>query len=178
MFSFTASRMTGKIRLRYLSTVLHQPISYFDTNAPGTIAASLANDTNVVQVGLAEKVGIIFQVCSRMLCAFIISFIKSWKLTLATATMVVYIVLATGFFGGLNATVEAKIGESLNQASGVAEEALSSVLTVTALGASEKMVGRFTVYVKAAMRYFKHMGPLQACIYGNSESRHLRTTYD
>lgn len=166
--------MTSKIRLRYLSTVLHQPISYFDKNAPGTIATSLANDTNVVQVGLSEKLGIVCQVLSMILSAFIIAFTKNWKLTLVTATIVPYMIITTGIFGGMSAKVEAKVNEILNHASGVAEEALSSILNVTAMGASEKIVRRFDAYLKDAMRHFKRIGPLQACIYGNSKL--LRST--
>jgi ATP-binding cassette subfamily B (MDR/TAP) protein 1 len=167
LFNFTSARMTSKIRLRYLTKVLHQPISYFDKNAPGSIATSLANDTNVVQVGLAEKIGIVCQVISMILVAFIISFTKNWKLTLVTATIVPYMIITTGVFGGLSAGVEAKVNERLNHSSGVAEEALSSILNVTSLGASTKIVRRYEVYLKEAMRFFKQVGPLQACIYGN-----------
>lgn len=169
LFSYTSARMTSRIRLRYLNTVLHQPISFFDKVAPGSISTSLANDTNVVQVGLSEKLGIICQVLAMILTSFIISFTKSWKLTLVIATVLPYMVLMTGFFGGWNAKEEAKVNEILNHASGVAEEALSSVLNVTALGASEKIVARFDVHLKQASRFFKRIGPLQACIYGNSK---------
>jgi len=161
--------MASKIRLRYLRTVLHQPISYFDKNAPGTIATSLANDTNVVQVGLSEKLGIVFQVMSMILSAFVISFVKGWKLTLVTATVVPYMVVSTGFFGGLSTKVEGKVNEMISKAAGVAEEALSSIFNLTAMGASEKIIQKFDVYLKDATKYFKRIGPLQACIYGNSK---------
>lgn len=161
--------MASKIRLMYLRTVLHQPISYFDKNAPGSIAVSLANDTNLVQVGLSEKLSIVCQVLSMILTAFVISFTRGWKLTLVVATIVPYMVVSTGFFGGLSTQAEGKVQETLSTAAGVAEEALSSILNITALGASEKIVGRFDVYLKDAMKSFRRIGPLQACIYGNSE---------
>ncbi|KAH7124162.1 multidrug resistance protein 14 [Dendryphion nanum] len=167
LFNFTASRMTSKIRLRYLSKVLHQPISYFDKNTPGTIATSLANDTNIVQVGLSEKLGIVFQVTSMILCSFVVAFTRSWKLTLVTATSLPYLIIVVGFFGGMSANVEAKVNEILNQASGIAEEALSSILNIAAMGASEKIVRRFDVQVKSSMPHFRRIGPLQAIIYGN-----------
>jgi ATP-binding cassette subfamily B (MDR/TAP) protein 1 len=78
-------------------------------------------------------------------------------------------IVTTGIFGGWSAKNEAKVNDILNHASGVAEEALSSILNVTAMGASEKIVARFDVYVKKAMRLFKQIGPLQACLYGNSK---------
>ncbi|PVH91703.1 multidrug resistance protein [Periconia macrospinosa] len=167
LFNFTASHMTSKIRLRYLRKVLHQPISYFDKNAPGIIATSLANDTNVVQVGLSEKLGIVFQALSMMMCSFIIALTKNWKLTLACIPVVPWMIVLTGFFGGLSAKFEAKATTVLNQASGLAEEALSSILNVTAMGAAEKIVHRYSGHIRKAMRNWVPIGPLTACIYGN-----------
>ncbi|KAF2463015.1 multidrug resistance protein [Lindgomyces ingoldianus] len=166
-FSITSSRMTAKIRLRYLRTVLHQPISYFDKTAPGTIATSLANDTNIVQVGLAEKLGIICQVISMILSSFVIAFTKNWKLTLVTATIVPYMVMSTMIFGALSTQTESKGNEILDTAAGVAEEALSSILNITAMGASEKMVRRFDEYLRKSSTFLKRIGPYMAGIYGN-----------
>ncbi|ORY00236.1 multidrug resistance protein [Clohesyomyces aquaticus] len=167
LFSVTASRMTARLRLRYLRTVLHQPISYFDRNAPGSIATSLANDTNIVQVALAEKLGIVCQVISMIVTSFVIAFIKNWKLTLVTATIVPYMVITTGFFGALSTQTEAKSNAILEEAAGVAEEALSSILNITAMGAQDKLVRRFDGYLGRASKYLKRMGPLMAGIYGN-----------
>ncbi|PVI03063.1 multidrug resistance protein [Periconia macrospinosa] len=167
LFNFTASHMTSKIRVRYLRKVLHQPISYFDKNAPGTIATSLANDTNVVQVGLSEKLGIVFQALSMMMCSFIVALTKDWKLALACIPVVPWMIVLTGVFGGLSAKFEAKVTTVLNEASGLAEEALSSILDVTAMGAAEKIVHRYSGHIRKAMRSWVPIGPLTACIYGN-----------
>jgi ATP-binding cassette subfamily B (MDR/TAP) protein 1 len=167
LWSYTATRMTSRIRLRYLRTVLHRPIAYFDTRSPGAISTSLATDTNIVQVGLAEKIGIVFQVASMILTSFIISFTRNWKLTLVTATVVPYMMVSTGFFGSLNAAAEGKLNQALSRASGVAEEALSSILNITALGAKTKILQRFDVHTKQAKHYSLRLGPLMALIYGN-----------
>ena len=169
LWSFTAARMTARIRLRYLKTVLRRPISYFDKRSPGAIASSLATDTNVVQVGLSEKIGIAFQVVGMMVTAFVIALTKQWKVTLVTATIIPYMLLTTGFFGGLNAKTEGQLNEVLTRAAGVAEEALSSILNITAMGAKDKILKRYDVYLKEAKRQSIKMGPLMAAIYGNSE---------
>lgn len=161
--------MTSKIRLTYLRKVLHQPVSYFDKNAPGSIATSLANDTNIIQVGLSEKLGIVFQACSMMLCSFIIAFSRNWKLTLACIPIVPWMITMTSIFGGLSAKAESEVKKILNEASGLAEESLSSILNITAMGAVDKIVSRYASHIKKAMRLSTPIGPLTACIYGNSK---------
>ncbi len=90
MYSFTAARIARRIRLEYLDNVLHQPISYFDRHTPGAIAASLSTDTNVIEVGLGEKVAGLFEASGMIITAFGIAFSKSWKMTLVIATMIPY----------------------------------------------------------------------------------------
>jgi ATP-binding cassette, subfamily B (MDR/TAP), member 1 len=79
--------MARRIRLWYLNKILHQPISYFDRRTPGSIAASLSTDTNIIEVGLADKVVSIFQACGMIITAFAIAFTKSWKMTLVVGTV-------------------------------------------------------------------------------------------
>ncbi|OCK85136.1 ABC transporter [Lepidopterella palustris CBS 459.81] len=167
LFSVTASRMTRNIRLQYLRTVLHQPVSYFDRNTPGSIAMSLSTDTNAIEVGLGEKVGTVFQAISMIITAFAIAFSRSWKLTLVVATIVPYMIFTTGFLGWLNTRIETKIKEILSKSSGIAEEALSSIINVTALGAQDKIVQKFRHNLDMAKPYASKIGPIQATIYGN-----------
>jgi ATP-binding cassette subfamily B (MDR/TAP) protein 1 len=155
--------------LRYLRHVLHQPISYFDTNAPGTIATSLTNDTSVVQVGLAEKLAIVFQALTMMVCALIIGFTQNWKLMFATITPIPWVIVTTGYFGGLNAKVQSQVSTTLNLASGIAEEALSSAVNITAMGAADKIVRRYAEHITQGMRQWTPTGPIFAFIYGNSK---------
>lgn len=159
--------MARRIRLRYLEKVLRQPISYFDHHTPGSIAASLSTDTNIIEVGLADKVVSIFQACGMVLVAFVIAFTKSWKMTLVVGTVIPYVLLVTMALGSLVSMFEKKLRDVYSKASSVAEEALSSILNVTALGAKDKIVERFKRILTVAGRYAIRKGPVEASIYGN-----------
>jgi ATP-binding cassette, subfamily B (MDR/TAP), member 1 len=172
LFNFTATRITRRIRLKYLRKILHKPISYFDTNAPGTIATSLSNDTTIVQIGLSEKLSIVCQSLSLMICAFVIGFSRNWKLSFATLATIFWSVLSAIIFGGRKAQADSKASVTLGKASGVAEEALSSIQNVTAMAAADKIVQKYAEIIKEAMRQWAPVGPWMALIYGNSEFVH------
>ncbi|KIX03637.1 uncharacterized protein Z518_07190 [Rhinocladiella mackenziei CBS 650.93] len=163
----SASRMGRRIRLRYLDVILHRPISYFDDHNPGSVATSLSTDTNLIEVGLAEKVTTLFQAASMIISAFTIAFTKSWKLTLVTATTIPYMMLTTGLLAALDAKMEAKARAIYSNASNVAEEAFRSVIMIATLGAEDRVVQRFKQIIEKAKTLGFWKGPLEASIYGN-----------
>ncbi|KIW90765.1 uncharacterized protein Z519_08548 [Cladophialophora bantiana CBS 173.52] len=167
MHSISASRITRRIRLRYLQVILHQPISYFDHHTAGSIASSLSTDTNLIEVGLAEKVAIAFQSISMLVTAFVIAFVKSWRLTLVTASIVPYMILTTGLLALVDAKFETKMRTIYLKASGMVEEWLSSVLTVTALGAADKITMQYKQVIEKTKAFGIKRGPVEASIYGN-----------
>jgi ATP-binding cassette, subfamily B (MDR/TAP), member 1 len=167
LFSITASRTTKRIRCQYLSLIIHSPISYFDNQSPGALASSLANDPNVIEVAMAEKVATVFQSLSMLITAFVIGMTYQWKLALVCAVVIPYSVVSTGMLATFTAKLDAEIRKILNEASGLAEEALSSIANVLALDANEKLVDKFAAYVDAAGRLGQWVGPMTSTVYGN-----------
>lgn len=105
-----------------------------------------------------------------IITSFAVAFTKSWKLTLVTGTVFPYMLITSGAFAAVNTNVEAKVSHFLSQASGIAEEALSSILNITAMGAADKMVTRFDALLTKAYPYMIRIGPIQAGMFGNSTS--------
>jgi ATP-binding cassette subfamily B (MDR/TAP) protein 1 len=159
--------MARRIRLQYLKTMLHQSVSYFDEHPPGSIATSLSTDTNMIEVGLADKVASLCQGCGMIISAFGIGFAKSWRLTLVVGTTIPYMIIVTGLLGSIDARLEGKQKKIYSQAATIAEEAMSSILSITALGAKDRIVEKFMSPVKLASSYTPKYGPIQASIYGN-----------
>jgi ATP-binding cassette subfamily B (MDR/TAP) protein 1 len=167
LFCFTAARMARRIRLAYLKKVLHQPISYFDHNTPGSIATSLSTDTNCIEVGLADKMASVCQAIGMIIAALAIAFSKNWKMTLVVGTTIPYILITTVIIGSVDSYYETKQRKTYDEASKVAEEALSSVSSIKALGANEKIVSNFRIPVSEGSRVGLKIGPIQATMYGN-----------
>lgn len=64
-FMANAVRISNRIRVRYLKSVLRQDITFFDAQATtGGLLSTLNGDTSTVQDGLGEKVVTFLQVSS------------------------------------------------------------------------------------------------------------------
>lgn len=167
VYCFTATRMAKRIRLQYLERVLHQPIPYFDKHTPGSIATNLSTDTNIIEVGLADKICSVCQGCGMLITAFVIAFTKSWKLTLVVGTTIPYMMLATMGLSSVDSKFEGKMRSAYTQASSIAEEALGSVVSIISLGAIDNVIRKFQQPLLLASKYGKLIGPTQATMYGN-----------
>src|SRR5207249_1808487 len=101
-------------------------------------------------VGLADKVASVFQAAGMIIGAFAIAFTKSWKMTLVVGTTIPYILITTMILGSIDSFFETKQRQKYSEASKIAEEALSSVSSITALGAKDKIVRNFNVPLATA----------------------------
>ena len=159
-FTITATRAARTLRRDYIRSILRQDIAYFDTCTPGSVATSISNNVDMIQAGLSEKVGVIIQGFAMLATAFIVAFVKGWKLTLVTASTLPAAVIAVGITAALDARLEAKILAIYAKAGGLVEEALGSVRVVTAFGAHNKLLKKYEAYLDVAKTYGVKKGPI------------------
>ena len=80
----------------HLKALFSLSISTLDTLPSGQASNTLTNTANVLQIGISEKLGIFLQFTALMIAAIIIAFTYSWPLTLATSSLLLFIVFVYG----------------------------------------------------------------------------------
>jgi ATP-binding cassette subfamily B (MDR/TAP) protein 1 len=78
-FIYTGEHNTQKIREHYLAAIVRQNIAYFDRLGAGEITTRITADTNLIQDGISEKVGLTLTAVATFVTAFVIAFIKYWS---------------------------------------------------------------------------------------------------
>lgn len=165
-FRFTATRCVKALRRDYLRSILRQDLPFFDTSLPGTVAALLSNNADLVEVGLGEKLGVFVEGISQLGAAFIVAFTRQWKLTLvvaATLPLTMLVVIIAVIF---DTKIDSKILAIYSKAGGLAEEALSTIRIVTAFNAGGKLRARYDVYLENAKQHGIKRGPIRGIMYG------------
>jgi ATP-binding cassette subfamily B (MDR/TAP) protein 1 len=145
--------IAARFRKRYLKAVLRQNIGYFDHIGAGEVTSRVTTDITLIQDGISEKIGITFSGFATFISAFVISFIKSWKLTLillsCVAVMLFNIGITTYFLIKCITRITAIIGE----ASTVAEDVLSSIRNTVAFGVQQRLAEKFDAKLEVAKSY-------------------------
>lgn len=165
-FRFTATRCVKALRRDYLRSILRQDLPYFDTSLPGTVAALLSNNADLVEVGLGEKLGVFVEGISQLGAAFIVAFTRQWKLTLvvaATLPLTILVVIIAVIF---DTKIDSKILPIYSKAGGLAEEALSTIRIVTAFNTGGKLQARYNAYLDDAKQHGIKRGPVRGIMYG------------
>ncbi|KAK9379695.1 P-loop containing nucleoside triphosphate hydrolase protein [Kockiozyma suomiensis] len=167
--------LSSRIREHYLAATLRQNVAYFDKLGSGEITTRITADTNLIQEGMSEKVGLVIVGISTFISAIVVGFIKSWKLTLVLFSVIV------AFFCGMAVISRYMIKFSLQSLNGasvggtIVEEVFSSVRNVQAFNLQDRLAQSYDSYLTITEKAsFKQqavlgcmIGYLWLCSYSN-----------
>lgn len=147
---YTGEHISGKIRQHYLASVLRQNIGYFDKLGAGEITTRITADTNLVQDGISEKVGLTLTALATFIAAYVIGYIKYWKLTLILTSTIVAIFLTMAGLGRFIVKLNKLSLASYAEGGTVAEEVISSIRNAVAFGTQDKLARQYDVHLTSA----------------------------
>ncbi|DAA75328.1 TPA_exp: Uncharacterized protein A8136_1725 [Trichophyton benhamiae CBS 112371] len=149
-FVYAGEHVTSKIRERFLAAILRQNIAFFDELGAGEITTRITADTNLVQEGISEKVGLTLTAIATFVAAIVISFTRHWKLALIMCSTVVAIVVTLGFVGTFVAKLSKTYLGQFAKGGTVAEEVISSIRNPVAFNTQEKLGRWYNGYLVEA----------------------------
>jgi ATP-binding cassette subfamily B (MDR/TAP) protein 1 len=149
-FLYTGEHISGKIREHFLQAILSQNIAFFDQLGAGEITTRITSDTNSVQDGISEKIGLTLTAIATFVTAFVVSFIKYWRLTLILTSTVVAIVVTMGAMSGFIVKFNKASLASYAEGGTVAEEVISSVRNAKAFNTEEKLARQYDTHLAVA----------------------------
>lgn len=152
-FIYTGEQITDKIRTQYLAGCLRQNIGFYDRLGAGEVTTRITSDMNLIQDGISEKVGLTLAALATFSGAFVVSFVKFWKLTLILCSTIVaiFIVMVSGAAFRLKYSILSL--ETYAQGGSIAEEVISSIRTATAFGTQDKLASQYDKYLSKAEKY-------------------------
>ncbi|KIW04399.1 hypothetical protein, variant 1 [Verruconis gallopava] len=142
-FSLSAIRITKALRIRTLQAALRQPISYFDVSKTSSTTVLVTTNSNLVNNGINEKLGLVIQATSTFITAFAVAFAVNWKLTLITCGVVPAIVIIVSVCIGIDSKQEARILPMYAKATMLAEEVFGTMKTVKSFWAMPVFEAKF-----------------------------------
>ncbi|CAG8962445.1 hypothetical protein HYFRA_00014076 [Hymenoscyphus fraxineus] len=147
-FIRAGEHITQSIRKEYLAALLRQNIAFFDQIGTGDLSNAITTNTNTIQDAISQNVPLALAAVASFLSAFVISFMRSWKLALILSSTV-FAIISINVFGAPRIMRFRKETAKMYNASGVvAEEGISSMRDLIATGSQEKMALRYDGLLK------------------------------
>ncbi|RHZ65755.1 hypothetical protein Glove_311g36 [Diversispora epigaea] len=147
---YTGERISRKIREKYLRAILRQNIAYFDKIGAGEVISRITSDTHLIQDGISEKFVMTFHYLCQSITAFVIAFIKNWKMTFVICCLIPLVGITNGIVNKLSAVFMKRTSDFYSRSGRIAEEAISTIRTVTAFGTQKKLSNLYDYYLKDA----------------------------
>ncbi|KAI0168421.1 P-loop containing nucleoside triphosphate hydrolase protein [Pestalotiopsis sp. NC0098] len=152
-FIYTGEHISAKIREHYLESCMRQNIGFFDKLGAGEVTTRITADTNLIQDGISEKVGLTLTAVATFISAFVIGFVEYWKLTLILLSTVVAITLLMGSASQFMIKFNKSSIEAYAQGGTVAEEVISSIRNAVAFGTQDRLAKQYDVHLTKAEKY-------------------------
>ncbi|KAK6224273.1 ATP-binding cassette sub-family B member 5 [Colletotrichum tabaci] len=165
-FTYVAFNLTRSIRISYLRSALSQEISFFDQDTAGSISMQATSSGKLIQSGIAEKLGLVFQNVSTFVAAFVIAFVSQWKLALITSCILPALLIVIGGPSVPDAMLDAKILPIYATAGKYAESILASVRAVKAFGLESRILDKYASCLHDARVLGKKKSPLYGVVFG------------
>ncbi|KAM0338125.1 hypothetical protein ACHAPU_011435 [Fusarium lateritium] len=147
LFTYVSFRVTNNIRQSYLQAALSQEVSYFDYGTSGSISIQGTSNGNLIQSGIADKLGLFFASLATFTAAFIIAFVSYWKLTLIIICIMPAIMLVIGTMATIDAGLDGKNLKVISQAAQCAETSLASIRTIKAFNLEPRIMHKYTSFL-------------------------------
>ncbi|KAL7948203.1 hypothetical protein V8C42DRAFT_342262 [Trichoderma barbatum] len=151
-WSIFSRRLEARIRDRYFQALLQQDATFYDQRQAGELSSRLNADVQAVQSGTSEKVGICIACTSFFLTAYIVAFIKNWRLAAMLLSLIPAFFLMAGLGSAFTAKYTSAMSDAIGSASSIAQETLSNIAVVQAFGAGPRLEAKFSSQMMNAQK--------------------------
>ncbi|KAK9427479.1 P-loop containing nucleoside triphosphate hydrolase [Lipomyces doorenjongii] len=146
-------RVSRRIKKHYIKAMVSQEISYYETIGAGELITRVTKDVHTIQLSTSEKIGRIFSAISTFVTAFVIAFIKSWKMTLILSCIIPAVVVISSLASVGIDRYSKRNTDALGRAVNIATDSISSISVVKSFSAENKMVAMFNKLCSDALIY-------------------------
>jgi len=166
MCGYAATNIANGFRMRYLESLLHQDMEFFDHAEPGSLTMMMSDSAMTIQSGISDKFAQAIQGFWQFIFGFAIAFYFGPMLSLVLLGCVPILGLITTalFMWGEEDGIFGKA--AYEQAAEIATEAISNVRTVVSLNAEPKMSKRYLSKLGDAERAAIRQGTRTALLTG------------
>uniref|UniRef100_A0A1L8E495 ABC-type xenobiotic transporter n=2 Tax=Nyssomyia neivai TaxID=330878 RepID=A0A1L8E495_9DIPT len=151
-FGKAGVRLTSLLRKSAFSKTIRQEMSFFDVpeNSVGALSARLSTDCANVQGATGSRLAGLLQATSSVLIGLLVGLIASWKLALLVSLTIPLLLMVAVFESQYAKSSAAKEKSAMEEASGIAVEAISNIRTVASLGRERTILNKFVQSIDLA----------------------------
>lgn len=139
-----SQRLCARLRTKYFESLMSQDFTWYNANDGGELTTRVANDVNVIQAGVGDKVAAAVQFLMTAIVGIVIAFVFNPLLTLVVFTIAPLLMIGGAVFAKL---ATENTGDGLGAyglAGGIASEAIGLIRIVTTYNGQQSEIKRYS----------------------------------
>ncbi len=166
LFAFSGEKIVASLRSQLFQALIFKDIAFFDDQQSGKLLSRLALDTEALQHTFSQELGLLMRYSFIVLGGIALLLFTSIELTLLLLLIVPLTAWFTGISGKFIRRYSADTQSALANASGLAEEALSSARIVRAYGRETFESSNYTNELHQGLAFVKRRVGVVALLEG------------
>lgn len=158
-FKTVGLRISAALRLSYMKSLFHQPVSKLDLVSSGTVANTITSSSNTIQLSISDRLHLLFQALALVITAFAIAFRYSWALTLATSSGILFVIIVYSITTPITIKATQRVDQADAKHATVAAEVIGSIRTVFSLGAESRLTEKHSKWVDESHKQGMKLAP-------------------
>ena len=152
---YCGMRQMHHLKEKYFSVILRQEQGWFDANNAYEFSTKVQAQFEQIAMGVGEKLGLLLQAISQIICGIAIAFYKSWKLTLVMLAISPTIFVCVLLLVFLIKKPVIGSRKTYEKAGGAAEEMLYNVKTIASFSNFEFEIDRFNRMINIVHYFYR-----------------------
>ncbi|KAK4489249.1 hypothetical protein RD792_005046 [Penstemon davidsonii] len=167
-FGIAGGKLIQRIRSLTFRKVVHQEISWFDdpANSSGAIGARLSTDAYTVKSLVGDALGLIVQNLSTVIAGLVIAFTANWIMAIIMLAVLPLIGLQGFLQMRFNQGFSADAKAMYEEASQVANDAVSGIRTVSSFSAEDKVMKMYENKCEGPLKQGVRLGVVSGASFG------------
>lgn len=152
ILSTTSGLRSNNLRRKLFESLVVRDIWWFDQNGSSMTetASKLTLNVSKFKGAIGAKLGFFVMNVSQAICGLGLSFAYGWEMPLLVIGLIPLVAVSTMRFNSSVSESSRTAGSAYAEASGVCEESIFSVKTVTSLNGQQKQVSRYSLLLAKA----------------------------
>ena len=151
-FTYVAKRLSGKLRKKWLSSLLRQDIGWFDENDPSELPGKMSSSVVLFEEGVGAKLGLGIQFFSGFLAGMIIALVYNVYVSLITFAALPLVAGSGAFLVKVNTEAAEQSEKAYSKANALAYESFKGLKTLLSFNGLDKMESKFMQATKEAKK--------------------------
>ncbi|KAF7198605.1 ABC multidrug transporter E [Pseudocercospora fuligena] len=158
--------LAAELRKAYFTAMLNLPVHVVENLKPGAAVYALTEVVTSIQNNIANKVEILAECIGLIVSAYVVGFVHSWALTLASTSLVLLTFVCYGTIGPKVNELDRAITKTNSSAAAESSNALRSIRVVKSLGAEDAIIARYCHWNRIARQHGQKKSPYLGALFG------------